>query len=333
MKTLNRWSEIMTVVVILSLCLSTSAIGQGGGRGPLPPAAELKKMADMPTPRTGDGHPDLTGYWGPPSPPPGEPPSGDNYGVTEVSLDGKTTVLGNLNPHQIDQGLGSTGQEQRRSRTPEEERAMGMRPTYKPEYQRQVDALVTRDVAFSDPTYHCQPYGVPRVGAPWEIVQNPKTIYFIYGDTHEGLRVRVIPIDGRGHDEEIDARPMGDSIGRWDGDTLIVDVAKLADDTWLDRNGTIHSDKLHVIERLTRKGNTIQYEVLVEDPVMFDRLWKKPPETLILSTDKHPLEGYPCVDHGAEHHNFNADSQGFELDSSALKNLPPVTPRAGGPND
>src|SRR5690349_4748151 len=115
MKTLTRWVGGTTVLTVVLLFLSTSAAGQGGGRGPLPPAAELKKMAEMPTPRTPSGHPDLTGYWGPPPPPPGEPPSGDNYGVTEVSQDGKTTILGNLNPHQIDQGLGSTGQEQRRS--------------------------------------------------------------------------------------------------------------------------------------------------------------------------------------------------------------------------
>src|SRR5713226_8624042 len=106
-------SRTLTMIIAVLSCASVSAAAQSksepvpflyGGLGPSISLAELNKMAAMPTPRTKEGHPDLTGYWGPP---PGYAPSGDNYGSTEISADGKTTVLGVLNPHQIDQGVGA----------------------------------------------------------------------------------------------------------------------------------------------------------------------------------------------------------------------------------
>jgi hypothetical protein len=224
---------VAATTLVLFLYGSTSAAAQRG--------------AAASTPRTADGHPDLSGYWGP-------PPQSQNSPA---------------------------------------DTAAGPPPVYKPEHQAKVAAL-KKDIASSDPTRRCQPAGVPRMGAPWEIVQNPSTIYFIYGDAREGLRTRVIPIDGRPHDEEIDSRPMGDSVGRWEGDMLVVDVIKLDDDTWIDRNGSFHDENLHVVERLTRKGNTIEYEVTAEDPTLLAKPWKKMPQTLILTPGEHALEGNPC---------------------------------------
>jgi hypothetical protein len=68
---------------------------------------------------------------------------------------------------------------------------------------------------------------------------------------------------------------MGDSRGRWDGNTLVVDVANFNDQTWFDSSGNFHSDQLHVVERFTRTGpDHLNYEVTVEDPEVFSKPWK-----------------------------------------------------------
>jgi hypothetical protein len=337
MKMRHLWIRPITLTVLLAVLsfVSVCAIAQSksesvpllyGGLGPSISLAELSKMAATPTPRTKDGHPDLTGYWGPP---PGFAPSGDNYGVTEVSPDGKTTVLGVLNPHQIDQGVGAEARRRDIIKPAKGE----ANPTYKPEWQDKVDSMRLRDIAFFSPVYHCLPVGVPGLGAPWEIVQTSSTVYFLYGDNDrtDGGRTRIVPIDGRPHNPEAEPRPMGDSIGHWEGDTLVVDVTDLSDFTWFNRtNASIHSDKLHVVERFSRRGNTMQYETTVEDPIALAKPWERIPETVILSPGKHTREDYPCINRGAEHHGLNNDSQGFELDSETLKRLeqlPATDPR------
>ena len=68
---------------------------------------------------------------------------------------------------------------------------------------------------------------------------------------------------------------MGQSVGHWEGDTLVVDVTSLLDQTWLDRAGDYHSDALHVVERYTPVSrDVLQYEATIEDPKVFSRPWK-----------------------------------------------------------
>ena len=68
---------------------------------------------------------------------------------------------------------------------------------------------------------------------------------------------------------------MGQSVGRWDGDTLVVDVTGMNDQTWFDRAGNFHSDALHVVERYTRTSpDVMSYEATIEDPKVFTRPWK-----------------------------------------------------------
>jgi hypothetical protein len=111
-------------------------------------------------------------------------------------------------------------------------------------------------------------------------------------------------------------------MGHWEGDTLVVDVTNLSDFTWFNRsNATIHSDKLHVVERFTRRGNMLEYDTTVEDPVALAKPWVRIPDTVILTPGKHTREDYPCINRGAEHHGLNNDSQGFELDTETLKRL------------
>jgi hypothetical protein len=68
---------------------------------------------------------------------------------------------------------------------------------------------------------------------------------------------------------------MGQSFGKWDGDTLVIDVTGLNDQTWFDRAGNYHSTKLHVVERFTRTApNEMLYEATIEDSEVFSRPWK-----------------------------------------------------------
>ncbi|HEY1239568.1 MAG TPA: hypothetical protein VGF16_03380 [Bryobacteraceae bacterium] len=116
--------------------------------------------------------------------------------------------------------------------------------------------------------------GVPRatyMPYPFEIVQTPKLIAITYEFAHA---LREIPMDGSAHSDLTDTW-MGDSRGRWDGNTLVVDVTNFNDQTWFDQAGNFHSDALHVVERYTLADRDhILYEATIEDPKVFTRPWK-----------------------------------------------------------
>ena len=150
-----------------------------------------------------------------------------------------------------------------------------------------------------DPTLTCAAPGVPRLGPPNEIVQTDHEVVFLYTDL-TGEFFRVIPTDGRPHRTDVEASANGDSTGHWEGDTLVVDGTEFSDDTWLADNGLLHSGKLHVTERLTRKGDTISYEVTVDDPIVLVKPWVMSPRLLTLQPDVLE-QAPPCVDLDASH--------------------------------
>ena len=125
-----------------------------------------------------------------------------------------------------------------------------------------------------DPVAHCSMPGVPRLTYmpfPIEIMQRPGYVVFLYEYQHDQ---RIISTSGRKHLEDIDFQ-LGDSVGHWDGDTLVVDVTNFNDKTWLDSARHTHSDQLHVVERYTRLGpDVIAYEATIEDPKTYSRPWK-----------------------------------------------------------
>jgi hypothetical protein len=106
---------------------------------------------------------------------------------------------------------------------------------------------------------------------PFQIVQSPKQITILYEYAHA---VRNIFVDTPHPRGGLDWW-LGDSRGRWEGDTLVVDVAYFNDETWFDHVGNFHSDALHVVERYTPAGpDHITYEALIEDQKVFTRPWK-----------------------------------------------------------
>jgi hypothetical protein len=107
---------------------------------------------------------------------------------------------------------------------------------------------------------------------PFQIFQTAQHVVITYEYAHA---VRVIPVDGSPHPEGPLEFWMGDSRGRWEGNTLIVDVVHFNDQTWFDRAGNFHSDALHVTERFTPTGpDHIKYDVTIDDPKVFTRPWQ-----------------------------------------------------------
>jgi len=122
-----------------------------------------------------------------------------------------------------------------------------------------------------DPEGHCLPAGVPRISPfPYKIVQTPKLVVILdEGNVHS---YRQFFLDGRDHPKDLHPLWMGDSIARWDGDTLVVDTIGFNDKTWLNGQGLPHSDQLHVIERYRRlDAGHLEIEITLEDPKAFTR--------------------------------------------------------------
>ena len=124
-----------------------------------------------------------------------------------------------------------------------------------------------------DPEIKCFLPGVPRatyIPQPFQIFQNAKQIFFTY---QFAGAVRNIFLKDPGP-APVDSW-MGQSFGHWEGETLVIDVTGLNDQTWFDRAGNFHSDALHVVERYTRSSpDVISYEATIEDPKVFTRPWK-----------------------------------------------------------
>lgn len=220
--------------LLLALSMSAQPLQGVAGRIPEEPSAKAK-----PAPRLPDGHPDLgnaKGAWNP-------------------------RVVANL------AGAGT----QAASRSPVEKPVdVPFLPWAKAYYDKNV-AELSKD----DPEAQCLPPGIPRMNAtpfPFQIYQLPDRLIFIYeGGTHIW---RVVYTDGRSHPKDLNPTFMGDSVGHWDGDTMVVDVVGFNDRTWLDQDGHPHTDALHIIERYTRLDElNMRYEVKIEDPKAYSKPW------------------------------------------------------------
>jgi hypothetical protein len=214
-------------------------------------AAQTKSAA----PRTSDGHPDLSGVWWRGSDVGGRPAPG-----TPGAL-----------------GAGPRG-------------AGPAPPSYNSLYQpwaaEKAKTLSDKD----DPSLRCIPtsFGTLNVsmfsvGAVGQIVQTPKFVVMLTETYHSW---KVIPIDGRPHRDDAPPSYRGDSIGRWEGDTLVVDTTNFSDVPWMFAEGRVsfHSDALHLVERYRRvDANTLEIEAVVEDSKVLTAKWTVPKQTLYLA--------------------------------------------------
>jgi hypothetical protein len=215
------------VLVVAPSAMQGQAKGKGKGDGKANAAVVHK-----PIPRAADGKPDLTGTW-------------QAGGVSITGEDGAPPLhpLPPIDNHAI--------------------RREGF--AYKPEWEAKRKGI---DAALDDPTLFCLLPGVPRIATmpmPMELVQTPKEVVIM----HEAFRAwRRIPIDANlKHPDDLTPTWMGDSVGRWEGDTFVVDTVGFNDKTWIGGAGSIHSEKMHVVERFTlNDDDSLTYQVMVEDP-------------------------------------------------------------------
>lgn len=239
-------SGIPAVVASLFALVLTVTIGVDAQSG-----AGKGKAAKSAVPRTADGHPDLSGVWW----------RGADVGGKGFTAGNAPTTKGGPPPTTFS-GL------------------------YTPAAQAKAKTLSDKD----DPTLRCIPtaFGTLNVsmfdvGAVGQIVQTPKFLFFL-AETYHGYQ--TVPIDGRPHRDDAPPSYRGDSIGHWEGDTLVVDKNNFTDDTWITAEGRVspHSDELHIVERYTRTdANTLVIEATLEDPKMLREPWKVPTQTLVLA--------------------------------------------------
>jgi hypothetical protein len=258
------------------------------GKGANPAAAK-------PTPRLASGHVDLNGVWFPWS---GHVIRSDDQsreGVGETEKNGSVIVLYDQNRALIARTKGAAAVA---AAPGQPRREAASTPSYKSELLAKVQDLETHQNR-TDPSFQCLNPGIPRIGPPHEIIQSDKKVAFIYSDVL-GNFWRIIPTDGRPHNADADPSFLGDSIGHWEGDTLVVDDTNFNDETWIKDGGYFHSTALHVTERLTRNGDSLLYEVRVEDPNVLTEPWILTPRTLKLSNV--PIEeAPPCKEQDESH--------------------------------
>jgi len=124
-----------------------------------------------------------------------------------------------------------------------------------------------------DPELKCYLPGIPRamyMPYPFQIVQSTNKIQMAYGFSNTARTIHLDKVEGPPDDTW-----MGHSVGRWEGDTLVVDVTNFNDKAWFDRAGNFHSDALHLVERFTPiTPDAIRYDVTIEDPKVFTRPWR-----------------------------------------------------------
>jgi hypothetical protein len=216
--------------------------------------APISLMAQAPSakvPRMADGHPDLSGVWW----------RGADIG-----------------------GRSATPAAPRRGAPAEPPPSFS--GLYQPSAVAHAKTLADKD----DPTLHCTPtaFGTLNVslfdvGAVGQIVQTPKFVVMLT-ETYHGFQ--IIPFDGRPHRDTVPPSNRGEAVGRWDGDTFVVDKTNFTDTSWISAEGRVsyHSDALHIVERYRRvDANTLEIEATLDDPKVLTKPWVVPKQTLQLA--------------------------------------------------
>jgi hypothetical protein len=217
-----------------------------------------------PVPRTADGKPDLSGIW---------------QGSVAFSI----------------------GEENAKALTPPAEAARTLPRSdpapLQPWAAEKAKAFRDRRL-IDDPSGKCLMVGIPRITTmpmPFQVIQTPGQVAILYEAFHS---FRVIPTDGRKHPDDTEPGYLGDSVGHWEGDTLVVDVTGFNDKTWIGP-AVFHSEALHVTERYTRADyDTLIYEATMEDPKVFTKAWTQ--RMVIRLRPGERLREYECIENNED---------------------------------
>ena len=224
--------------LMVSLAASNSRADQGRGTGPRPAAG--------PAPRWPDGRINL-----------GAPV-------------GETGVWERRNEHLVNNPKSYQAAATRNARVPIDE--VPLQPWARAlTDERHAIALA------SEPYTRCKPAGGPRqFMSPYglEIVDVPDLQRIYIFNIANAQSYRTIYMDGRGHPARPTPGSFGHSIGSWEGDTLVIDSVGFSEDFWMNRDGLPHTDRLHLVERVTRIDfDTLDYEVTIDDPGAYTAPW------------------------------------------------------------
>jgi hypothetical protein len=226
---------LMAATVLVAFAPLPIAAQRGRGRGDGTPPPPIRRMPD--------GKPDLSGLYSADA-------GGSNYGLENKPSKG-------LIPG---------------SRGVVVDPADGRLP-YQPWAREERNERELPHRGYDDPTAHCFVAGVPRAiyqPSPFQILQPPGYVVMLF----ERMNWRLIPLDGRAHLPDELRLWQGDSVGRWEGDTLVVDTRNLNGKTWLNEVGDVLSHDAKVVERFTPvNGNQITYRATVTDTIAYTRPW------------------------------------------------------------
>lgn len=221
-------------------------------------SAELKPLPKGgPTPRTADGHPDLSGVW--------------FHGLVGKAVEGRLPAsLREFDPREEDP------------------------PPFQPWAAEKLKMSDVK-VELGRASVNCLPRGVPGMFLinpyPIQLIQTPGQLVQL---DELNNNWRVIPLDGHRHTKDADPTFNGEGIGHWEGDTLVIDVTSIDERTWNNFTGWFHSDQEHVIERLRRPDlNHLDYQVTIEDPKVLSKPWTS--SVRHWSLGREPLLEYYCT--------------------------------------
>jgi hypothetical protein len=299
-----------TVVLATLVVMTSPAAGQATARAPGQGEAKAPARASAYSPpRTPDGQPDISGMWEPGPGRPMEKPRGEAWHPPVVADGSNGAAYTFFAPGDALPGGRATDRSPMIFDPPD-----AIIPL-QPWAVAKRDEIIAHqeNVQLLDPRVRCLQAGVPRANLPvfynsYQILQTPGSVVILYEWNH---MTRVIPLDGRPHLPAAIRLANGDSRGRWEGNTLVVDVTNFTGDTWVvghgappegapassltSGHGVIHTEALHVVELFTRVDPaTIRYEATIEDPKVFTRPWKFALDAFVRAKPDHQLFEYAC---------------------------------------